>query len=204
MGPRRGALRCRQTLANGERYITQELKELENRILGAHDRSIALEGKLFEEVRRTIAEQLTRVQETAKAIAELDVLASFASVSVRNDYTRPTITANGRLYLKDSRHPVVEALLTGSAPFVPNDLEMDPNQNRVYHYGPEHGGVNLHICGRWRSLSLWRRSTAIARRALRRSALWTASTRAWALLTTLHGGAVHVRQVWKWPRWRKF
>ena len=95
----------KQTLANGERYITQELKELENRILGAHDRSIALEGKLFEEVRRTIAEQLTRVQETAKAIAELDVLASFAAVSVRNDYTRPTITANGRLYLKDSRHP---------------------------------------------------------------------------------------------------
>ena len=61
----------KQTLANGERYITQELKELENRILGAHDRSIALEGKLFEEVRSTIAEQLTRVQETAKAIAEL-------------------------------------------------------------------------------------------------------------------------------------
>lgn len=82
-------------MQTAERYITQELKELENRILGAHDRSIALEGKLFEEVRRTIAEQLTRVQETAKAIAELDVLASFAAVSVRNDYTRPTITANG-------------------------------------------------------------------------------------------------------------
>ena len=78
----------KQTLANGERYITQELKELENRILGAHDRSIALEGKLFEEVRRTIAEQLTRVQETAKAIAELDVLASFAAVSVRTAATR--------------------------------------------------------------------------------------------------------------------
>ena len=136
----------KQTLANGERYITQELKELENRILGAHDRSIALEGKLFEEVRRTIAEQLTRVQETAKAIAELDVLASFAAVSVRNDYTRPTITANGRLYLKDSRHPVVEALLTGSAPFVPNDLEMDPNQNRVSIItGPNMAGKSTYM-----------------------------------------------------------
>ena len=136
----------KQTLTSGERYITQELKELENRILGAHDRSIALEGKLFEEVRRTIAEQLTRVQETAKAIAELDVLASFAAVSVRNDYTRPTITANGRLYLKDSRHPVVEALLTGSAPFVPNDLEMDPNQNRVSIItGPNMAGKSTYM-----------------------------------------------------------
>ena len=84
--------------------------------------------------------------ETAKAIAELDVLASFAAVSVRNDYTRPTITANGRLYLKDSRHPVVEALLTGSAPFVPNDLEMDPNQNRVSIItGPNMAGKSTYM-----------------------------------------------------------
>ena len=121
----------KQTLANGERYITQELKELENRILGAHDKSIAMESKLFEDVRRTVADQLTRVQETAKAVAQLDVLASFAAVSVKNDYTRPSVTMNGRIYLKDSRHPVVEALLGGSTPFVPNDLDMDPNQNRV-------------------------------------------------------------------------
>ena len=135
----------KQTLANGERYITQELKELENRILGAHDRSIALEGKLFEEVRKTIAEQLTRVKETAKAIAELDVLASFAAVSVRNDYTRPTITANGRLYLKDSRHPVVEALLD-SGPFVPNDTYLDLQDDRCHIItGPNMAGKSTYM-----------------------------------------------------------
>lgn len=136
----------KQTLANGERYITQELKELENRILGAHDKSIAMESKLFEDVRRTVADQLTRVQETAKAIAQLDVLASFAAVSVKNDYTRPSVTMNGRIYLKDSRHPVVEALLGGSTPFVPNDLDMDPNQNRVSIItGPNMAGKSTYM-----------------------------------------------------------
>ena len=136
----------KQTLANGERYITQELKELENRILGAHDKSIAMESKLFEEVRHTVADQLTRIQETAKAVAQLDVLASFATVSIRNDYTRPAITMNGRLYLKDSRHPVVEALLGGSTPFVPNDLDMDPNNNRVSIItGPNMAGKSTYM-----------------------------------------------------------
>lgn len=136
----------KQTLANGERYITQELKELENRILGAHDKSIAMESKLFEDVRRTVADQLTRVQETAKAVAQLDVLASFAAVSVKNDYTRPSVTMNGRIYLKDSWHPVVEALLGGSTPFVPNDLDMDPNQNRVSIItGPNMAGKSTYM-----------------------------------------------------------
>ena len=136
----------KQTLANGERYIPQELKELENRILGAHDKSIAMESKLFEDVRRTVADQLTRVQETAKAVAQLDVLASFAAVSVKNDYTRPSVTMNGRIYLKDSRHPVVEALLGGSTPFVPNDLDMDPNQNRVSIItGPNMAGKSTYM-----------------------------------------------------------
>ena len=101
----------KQTLTNGERYITQELKDLENRILGAHDKSILLETRLFEQVRARIAEQLPRVQASAKAVAALDVLCSFARVSVKNDYTRPVINMSGKLYLKDSRHPVVEALL---------------------------------------------------------------------------------------------
>ena len=136
----------KQTLANGERYITQELKELENRILGAHDKSIAMESKLFEDVRRTVADQLTRIQETAKAVAQLDVLASFAAVSIKNDYTRPTITMNGRIYLKDSRHPVVELLLGGSTPFVPNDLDMDMNQNRISIItGPNMAGKSTYM-----------------------------------------------------------
>ena len=120
----------KQTLTNGERYITQELKDLENRILGAHDKSILLETRLFEQVRARIAEQLPRVQASAKAVAALDVLCSFARVSVKNDYTRPVINMSGKLYLKDSRHPVVEALLQ-DAPFVPNDVDMDMNDNRA-------------------------------------------------------------------------
>lgn len=120
----------KQTLSNCERYITEELKVLESRILGAHDKSIAIEGQLFDEVRKTVAAELTRVQETAKALAELDVLNSFALVAAKNDYTRPTITMNGKIYIKDGRHPVVEALLSG-APFVPNDTDMDMNDNRV-------------------------------------------------------------------------
>ena len=120
----------KQTLTGGERYITQELKDLENRILGAHDRSIAMESKLFEEIRQHVAQQLSRVQASAKAVAVLDVLCSFAVVSVKNDYTRPVINMSGKLYLKDSRHPVVEALLH-DAPFVPNDVDMDMNDDRV-------------------------------------------------------------------------
>ena len=105
-----------------------------------------MESKLFEDVRRTVADQLTRVQETAKAVAQLDVLASFAAVSVKNDYTRPSVTMNGRIYLKDSRHPVVEALLGGSTPFVPNDLDMDPNQNRVSIItGPNMAGKSTYM-----------------------------------------------------------
>ncbi len=135
----------KQTLTNGERYITQELKDLENRILGAHDKSVALESRLFEEIRRHVAAQLSRVQAAAKAVAALDVLASFATVSVKNDYTRPVINLSGKLYLKDSRHPVVEALLQ-DAPFVPNDVDMDMNDNRVAIItGPNMAGKSTYM-----------------------------------------------------------
>ncbi|WP_099204178.1 DNA mismatch repair protein MutS [Scatolibacter rhodanostii] len=120
----------KQTISSGERYITQELKDIENRILGAQDRSVKIESELFETVRQTIAGELNRVQATAKAIGVLDVLASFAFISMRYDYTRPVINMSGKLYLKDSRHPVVERLLKDE-PFVPNDVNMDMNENRV-------------------------------------------------------------------------
>ncbi len=135
----------KQTLTNGERYITQELKDLENRILGAHDRSVSLESKLFEEIRQFVAEQLPRVQSSARAVAALDVLCSFAAVSVKNDYTRPVINMSGKLYLEDSRHPVVEALLQ-DAPFVPNNVDMDMNDNRVAIItGPNMAGKSTYM-----------------------------------------------------------
>ena len=135
----------KQTLTGGERYITPELKELENRVLGAHDRSIEMEGRIFEDIRLRVAQELDRVQQSARAVAALDVLASFAQVSVKNDYTRPVVNASGKLYLKDARHPVVEALLHDT-PFVPNDVDMDMNDTRVAIItGPNMAGKSTYM-----------------------------------------------------------
>lgn len=135
----------KQTLTNCERFITSELKELEGKILGAHDKSIQLETQLFDEVRKAVAAQLCRVQSTARAIAQLDVLNSFAQVSVGNNYTRPIVNLSGKIILRDSRHPVVEVLLDG-APFVPNDVELDKNENRVAIItGPNMAGKSTYM-----------------------------------------------------------
>ncbi|MBE6722300.1 MAG: DNA mismatch repair protein MutS [Ruminococcaceae bacterium] len=134
----------KQTLTNCERFITPELKDLEGRILGAHDKSVQLEHSLFEQVRKEIAGQMERVQHTAVAIAQLDVLLSFAQVSVDNQYTRPIVDMSGKLELRESRHPVVEALL--NAPFVPNDVTLDKDENRVAIItGPNMAGKSTYM-----------------------------------------------------------
>ncbi len=119
----------KQTLANAERFITQELKELEARVLGAKDRVVALEYQLFTELRLAVAAQLHRIQFTAQAVARLDVLCSFAEVAVKRQYTRPIVDTSGMIQIKNGRHPVVESLQ--DAPFVPNDTYLDQNENRV-------------------------------------------------------------------------
>ena len=119
----------KQTLANAERYITQELKDLEARVLGAKDRVVALEYQLFTEVRLKVAGELHRIQSTAQAIARLDVLCSFAETAQRNKYTRPLIDLKGEIVIKNGRHPVVEAIQ--DTPFVPNDTLLDNHENRV-------------------------------------------------------------------------
>ncbi len=135
----------KQTLTNCERYITQELKELEGRILGAKDRAVQLEYQLFEEVRRQVAAELERVQRTAHALAQLDVLCSFAHVASSHNYCRPEVNVNGRIVLKESRHPVVEQLLNG-APFVPNDVLLDKQDNRVAIItGPNMAGKSTYM-----------------------------------------------------------
>lgn len=135
----------KQTLTGGERYITPELKELENRVLGAHDRSIEMESRIFDDIRRKVAKELNRIQQSAKAVAALDVLASFAVVSVKNDYARPVVNVSGKLYLKDCRHPVVETLLHDT-PFVPNDVDMDMNDTRVAVItGPNMAGKSTYM-----------------------------------------------------------
>ncbi|MDE6155784.1 MAG: DNA mismatch repair protein MutS, partial [Eubacterium sp.] len=135
----------KQTLANCERFITQELKELEGRIIGAKDRSIALEYEVFSQVRNTISEEIQRLQRTAKSLAVLDVLASLAQVAVNNNYTCPVISNDGVIDIKDGRHPVVEALLDG-APFVPNDTILDKDDNRcAIITGPNMAGKSTYM-----------------------------------------------------------
>ncbi len=118
----------KQTLTNCERYITQELKDLEGRVLGAKDRCVALEYEAFCAVRSTVAGEVERIQKTAKALATLDSLASLAQIAFNNNYCCPQITTDGTLDIKDGRHPVVEALLNDT-PFVSNDTLLDCANN---------------------------------------------------------------------------
>lgn len=135
----------KQTLTNCERYITQELKDLEGRILGAKDRSFGMEYAIFDEIRKVVANNLDRIEKTAKAIATLDVLTSLANVASDNNYTRPEVNQSSKIILKDSRHPVVEALLSG-APFVPNDVTLNNDSNRVAIItGPNMAGKSTYM-----------------------------------------------------------
>lgn len=135
----------KQTLTNCERYITQELKELEGRIIGAKDRAVALEYEVFSAVRNDIAAQLERLQKTAKSLAVLDVLCSLAEVAANYNYVCPIISNDGVIEIKDGRHPVVEALLDG-APFVPNDTSLDLDDNRcAIITGPNMAGKSTYM-----------------------------------------------------------
>ncbi len=135
----------KQTLTNCERYITQDLKEVEGRILGAKDRSVAMEFSIFDEIRTKISDNLERIQKTAKAIAVLDVITSLANVASNNKYVRPDVNLSSAIKIKDSRHPVVEVLLN-DAPFVPNDVYLDNNSDRaVIITGPNMAGKSTYM-----------------------------------------------------------
>lgn len=135
----------KQTLANCERYITQELKDLESKVLGAQDRIVKLEYEIFDDVRKKAADELPRVQRTASAIAELDVLCSFAQVAAENNYSCPQISASPVIHITEGRHPVVEKMLDGE-PFVPNDTELDCSDNRcAIITGPNMAGKSTYM-----------------------------------------------------------
>lgn len=135
----------KQTLTNCERYITEELRSIEGRILGAKDRAFLLEYQIFDEIRKNVASQLERIQNTATAISTLDVLNSLANVSSDNRYVRPEVNLSDNIILKDSRHPVVEQLLN-DAPFVPNDVYLNCNANRVAIItGPNMAGKSTYM-----------------------------------------------------------
>ena len=135
----------KQTLVNGERYITQELKELEHTVLTASDRAAALEYELFTALRQEVAAQAPRIQACAAAVAELDALCSLAEVAVRNRYCRPEVDESGVIEIHGGRHPVVEQMLS-DALFVPNDTFMGATENRVAIItGPNMAGKSTYM-----------------------------------------------------------
>ncbi|MCL2508537.1 MAG: DNA mismatch repair protein MutS [Oscillospiraceae bacterium] len=135
----------KQTLANCERYITQELKELEAKVLSAQDRITGLEYEIFNALREKIAGELLRIQKTARAVALVDVLCSLAHAAAQNGYVCPDMRDDGAIIIKNGRHPVVELTLNG-APFVPNDTELDLNENRcAIITGPNMAGKSTYM-----------------------------------------------------------
>ncbi len=134
----------RQTLTNGERFITDELKSLEGKILGAKDRVKTLEYNIFDEIRKTVAAELLRVQTTAAAVATLDVLCSFANVANLNSYCCPKINTEGVITISGGRHPVVEQVI--KTPFVSNDTLLDCGENRcALITGPNMAGKSTYM-----------------------------------------------------------
>ena len=135
----------KQTLANAERYITEELKNLENMILGAEDKLYALEYELFSNVRDKVGQEVIRIQRTAKAIAGLDVFASLALVAERNHYIRPKVNEGGIIDIKGGRHPVVEQMIDNDM-FIANDTYLDNTKKRISIItGPNMAGKSTYM-----------------------------------------------------------
>ena len=135
----------KQTLANAERYIIPELKELEDTILGAEDKQYALEYQLYSEVRDTIGKEVVRIQKTAKAIAKLDAFASLALVAEQNNYVRPKMNDKGLIDIKDGRHPVVEKMISNDM-FICNDTYLNDKKDRISIItGPNMAGKSTYM-----------------------------------------------------------
>ena len=135
----------KQTLTNAERYITEELKNLENQILGAEEKVVTLEYDAFVEVREEISKNIIRLQTTSEVISTLDVLASFAEVAEDMNYCMPEVTTSGKIDIKNGRHPVIEKIL-GAGSFVENDTYLDKEENRLAIItGPNMAGKSTYM-----------------------------------------------------------
>ena len=135
----------KQTLTNAERYITPELKELEDTILGSEDRLVSLEYELFKQIRDHIAENVARIQKTAKAVAKIDVFASLSLVASLNNYCKPKINENGVIDIKNGRHPVVEKMIKNDM-FIDNDTYLDNHSKRISIItGPNMAGKSTYM-----------------------------------------------------------
>lgn len=135
----------KQTLTNAERYITEEIKELEERVLHAQQEAIDRASELYEQVRATVAAELPRIQQTAAAVAGLDMLCGLATVALNNNYCCPTVDLSDEIEISEGRHPVVEQLLDG-APFVPNDTKLNNRENQIAVLtGPNMAGKSTYM-----------------------------------------------------------
>ena len=135
----------KQTLTNAERYITEEIKELEERVLHAQQEGIDRAAELYEQVRAMVAAELPRIQQTAAAVAGLDMLCSLATVALNNNYCCPTVDLSDEIEISEGRHPVVEQLLDG-APFVPNDTKLNNRENQIAVLtGPNMAGKSTYM-----------------------------------------------------------
>ena len=197
----------KQTVANGERYITPELKEMEGKILGAEERSVKLEYELFQHVREEVLGQLPKIQQTATALAQLDALASFAETARLHSYCRPVIADEGMLKIRDGRHPVLEQNLADER-FVPNDTSLSGSSGRqsapisqaedqsrltsaaTVGVPPKSRSLpgrtwraKAPTSGRWRSSRCWRTPVRSCRQPRRELIWWTASSPASARAT---------------------
>lgn len=134
----------KQTLANSERFITEELRELENKILNAEEKLADIEYSLFQDIRKYASSRAENLRELAKLIAEIDTIASFANISIKNNYSRPKIVENGIINIKEGRHPVVENKSKDA--FVPNDFYLDNDENRLLIItGPNMSGKSTYL-----------------------------------------------------------
>ena len=135
----------KQTLTNAERYITEEIKELEERVLHAQQEAIDRASELYEQVRATVAAELPRIQQTAAGVAGLDMLCGLATVALNNNYCCPTVDLSDEIEISEGRHPVVEQLLDG-VPFVPNDTKLNNRENQIAVLtGPNMAGKSTYM-----------------------------------------------------------
>ena len=136
----------KQTLVNSERYITEELKSYEQKVLSAEDKILEIESKLFDDLCNRILNEKIMIQENAIVISLLDVYSSFALLSIKNNYVKPKITKNKILLIEQGRHPVVEKLLPSTEKFIPNDIEMDAKINQIHLLtGPNMAGKSTYL-----------------------------------------------------------
>jgi DNA mismatch repair protein MutS len=133
----------KQTLVNCERFVTEELQQYEEKVLGAEERIAVLEKDLFAETRRAVAAQGARIQSTARLLGELDVYAALSEVAVKNEYVRPRLTDGDEIFIRQGRHPVVELQ---SRPFIPNDLYVNSSSDQlIILTGPNMGGKSTYL-----------------------------------------------------------